>query len=229
MKRISLVLLLVIFITSGVFSQTGFRGRPITNNISMPTGYTLNQNEFLIGLGPIGFGITNNIQIGTNILLYLFQVYNGNIKISFIKTESMAFAAGFSIKYFNLDVFGAEENFIALSPYVVVSPRIGSKTLLHIGGQYVSFSSDANIDDAEIESTTDGTRLFLGLEQSISNKTKFLVEGGYDIDFEGFTIGGAVLFGWKSFRLKLGVTIYNPKDFETFTLPIIGLWWRFNA
>ena len=72
MKRALIVVLLLAFTTTA-FAEVGFEGRPITNNLWAPTGYTLNSGEFLVGLGPIGFGISDNIQVGTNILLFLFQ------------------------------------------------------------------------------------------------------------------------------------------------------------
>ena len=57
--------------------ETGFTGRPLINNIWGPTGYTLNRNEFVLGLGSIGFALNENVQIGTNVLLFMFQIYNG--------------------------------------------------------------------------------------------------------------------------------------------------------
>jgi hypothetical protein len=230
MKKLLIIGIVLIGMLSSAFAEVGFRGRPITNNLSMPTGYTLNQNEFVVGIGPIGFGITDNIQVGTNILLYLFQVYNGNIKVSFIKTKSMALAGGLSIYHFSWGVGTGDIGFTSLSPYLVISQRIGPNTLLHIGGQYSHFSANADIDDVKADATVAGTRFYAGVEHSLSRKTKFLAEGGYDIDFKGFMFGGAVLFGWEKFRLKLGLSYYAPEAADNgFTLPAIGLWWRFKA
>ena len=228
-KRWLLVMVCILFVTSFAAAQDGFRGRPITNNISMPTGYCLNKGEFLVGIGPIGFGVTDQVQVGTNILLWLFQDYNANVKISFIKTKTMAFAAGLRIDYLNLKVTGADQGFTFLSPYVVISPRIGSKTILHVAGKYSYITGNGEIEDAEVEQTASGTRIFGGLEHGFSNRTKFLAEVGYDFTFDGITIGGAVMFGWKNFRLKLGVQYYNPEGTSGFTLPAVGLWWRFQG
>ncbi len=46
--NITIGFLLLVF-TSSAFSQEGFEGRPITDNVWMPTGYTLNKGEFKIG------------------------------------------------------------------------------------------------------------------------------------------------------------------------------------
>ncbi len=99
---------------------------------------------------------------------------------------------------------------------------------MHLQAQYSYFSGESDIEDAEAKSTSAGTSVSAGLEYSFSQKTKFLAEGGYDVTFEGFRLGGGVLFGWEKFRLKLGVGYYNPEGVnEGFTLPVIGLWWRF--
>lgn len=228
MKKWLAATLILILSTSGAMAQTGFEGRPITNNLMMPTGYTLNRGEFMIGLGTVGFGVSDNVQVGTNLLLFLFQVYNVNVKVSLLKNDQSAFAIGLDVGSFNLSVFDEDEtSFTSISPFAVYTTNMGENTKLHIGGQYSSFSGDEDIEDAEVESSSSGTSVFVGIENSFSNKTKFLAEGGYDITFEGFRFGGGVLFGWEKFRLKLGVNYFKPKDSEGFTFPVIGLWWRF--
>jgi hypothetical protein len=238
MKKWIVISLIIIIVSTSAFAEVGFRGRPITNNLMMPTGYTMNQNEFMVGIGPVGFGISDNIQISTNVLLFLFQVYNANLKISLAKSRTFALAAGVEYNHFNWDLVVDSDNgdgegdigFTAISPYVSVSPKIGEKTTLHVAGIYSIFTGDADIEDVEITSTSSGTRIYAGLEHSISNRSKFLAETGYDVEFSGLLVGGGFLWGWSKFRLKLGVTYYKPKDAESgFTLPNIGLWWRFNA
>lgn len=229
-----LVVGLIVCFASTAFTQVGFEGRPITSNIWMPTGYTLNSGEFIVGIGPIGFGITDNIQLSTNILLYLFQVYNGNLKVSFIKTDNMAFAVGVGFYHFSWnfedDDGGGDFSPTAVTPHAVITFGIGPRSSVHLGGEYYLFTEDFDTEEVDIESSVSGSRVYAGIEHGMSNRTKFLLEGGYDLDFEGVMIGGAVLFGWNKFRLKLGVSYYNPKAADTgFTLPVIGLWWRFKG
>ena len=50
-------------------AQPGFADRPITNNAFAPTGYSLHRGEFTVGIGPVAFGVTENVQVGTNVLL----------------------------------------------------------------------------------------------------------------------------------------------------------------
>ncbi|MEE9169232.1 MAG: hypothetical protein V3U73_05665 [bacterium] len=229
-RKITIGFLLLVF-TSSAFSQEGFEGRPITDNVWMPTGYTLNKGEFKIGLGSIGFGISDNVQAGTNILLFLFQVSNVNLKISAIKTPTQALGVGIDFAHFDLDIFGEEvdASFTSISPFVAYSTQAGEKTMIHLAGRLSTFSGDAEIDDAKAEESSTGTSVFAGVEHSYSNRTKFLGEVGYDITFEGLRLGGAVLFGWTKFRLKMGVSYFNPDGPGDFTLPVIGLWWRFKG
>lgn len=229
MKKTLIICSVFIFLFGSVYAKDGFEGRPNTNNITMPTGYTVNKGEFLVGLGPVAFGISDKVQVGTNILLYLFQDYNANLKISFLKSDSKALAAGVKFHRFELDVFGAETGFTSFSPYAAFSTKLSRDTTLHLGGQYSYFSGEAEIDDAEASAISTGTSVYLGIQHSLSNRTKFLAETGYDITFNGLRVGGAVLFGWEKFRLKLGVNYFNPENTGGYIFPVIGLWWRFDG
>ncbi|MBN1448801.1 MAG: hypothetical protein JXA28_12800 [Bacteroidetes bacterium] len=233
MKSVSICVLTVLLVTSAAFAQEreGFAGRPITSNLFMPTGNTLNSGEFSIGIGPVEYGITDNVQIGTNLLLFIFQFYNADLKVSFIDTERQAFAAGLGFGYFDLDLFGAEGDvsFTSLSPYLAYTTSIGPKTRMHFSGNYSYFEGDADIEDAEATASTSGTSVAVGVEHSLSNKTKFVGDVGYDVTFEGLRFGGGVLWGWEVFRLKLGLQYFSPKGIGGLVLPYIGLWWRFDG
>jgi len=229
MKKAIIIALSMICFSICVFSENGFEDRAVITNIMNPTGYTLNKGEFLVGLGNIGFGITDKIQVGTNVLLYLLQDYNANLKISFIKTEKEAFAIGLKVHSFDLEVDEEESGFTSFSPYATFSTKVSQDTFLHIGGQYSYFSGPEEIEDAMAIATSRGTSAYLGIEHCYSHKTKFLAETGYDFTFEGIRLGGAVLWGWKNFRLKLGVNYFKPKDTDGFIFPVISLWWRFNG
>lgn len=229
MKKMIIFASLLVYLSFSAFGDKGFEGRPITSNITMSTGFTLNKGEFLVGLGPIGFGISDKVQVGTNILLFLLQDYNANLKISFIKTEEKAFALGFKVHSFDLDVDEEESGFTSFSPYAAFSTKVSKNTFLHLGGQYSTFSGPEEIEDAMAIATSRGTSAYLGIEHSYSHKTKFLAETGYDFTFKGFRIGGAVFWGWKYFRLKLGVNYFKPKWTSGFIFPVISLQWRFDG
>ncbi|MCP5104539.1 MAG: hypothetical protein GY950_14230 [bacterium] len=233
MKKIIIVALLfvccLVFTAAAAFAEEGFEGRSLTNNIMVPTGFTLNKGEFIVGLGHIGFGISDNVQVGTNILLMLLQDYNANLKISFLANDKHAFAAGLKVHKFDLDVSENETGFSSISPFAVYTTKVSKNTAVHLGGQYSHFSGDKEISEATAIATSAGSSVYMGVEHSFSNKTKFLAETGYDMTFKGFRVGGAVVFGWKTFRLKLGGNYFKPKDTNGFIFPTISLWWRFNG
>ena len=203
MKKMIIFASLLVYLSFSAFGDKGFEGRPITSNITMSTGFTLNKGEFLVGLGPIGFGISDKVQVGTNILLFLLQDYNANLKISFIKTEEKAFALGFKVHSFDLDVDEEESGFTSFSPYAAFSTKVSKNTFLHLGGQYSTFSGPEEIEDAMAIATSRGTSAYLGIEHSYSHKTKFLAETVYDFTFKVFLIGGEVFWVWKYIILKL--------------------------
>jgi hypothetical protein len=234
--RLVACVLTVLCLASGLAAadtESGFAGRPITNNLFAPTGYTLHKGEFAVGIGPIAFGITDNVQLSTNLLLWIPQVYNANLKVSFVEADDRAFAAGIGIYRFSWNVVDDEDDddddveFIAVGPYAAASLRLGESTMGHISGQYSYFQSDAEVDEAEAEASSSGTGVFGGIEYSMSNRTKFLADAGYDATFEAGRFGGGVLFGWKTFRLKLGLSYFTAGD--GFVWPNIGLWWRFRG
>ena len=236
-SAITLLLLALISSTSAdlteaqaaVLSSTGFSRRPITNNVWMPTGYTLNQREFNIGIGPVGYGVTPQVQLETNLLLYVVQVPNANLKVNIMRSSHSALSVGVFWANFMANYDGGRSPFTTLAPYLAFSTKVSQRTAVHIAAQLSHFSGDIDISDTEVESYSSGTSLFGGLEHTVSAKTKFLADIGYDATFKGARLGGAVLFGWETFRLKLGVSYFSPKNSPAFTLPVIGLWWRFRG
>lgn len=74
-------------------AEKGFEGRPPLHNVSMPTGFTLNEGEFVVGLGPLGFGFTGRFQASTNVLLFLFQDMNADFRCQVLRSEALNAAA----------------------------------------------------------------------------------------------------------------------------------------
>jgi opacity protein-like surface antigen len=229
MKKIVIGVLMCALIAASAAAESGFRGRSPLNNVSMPTGFTLNQGEFLIGLGPVGYGFSDRFQFSTNILLYMLQVYNGDLRYGLLKSDSLNVAAGVKFDYLNLAAAHNQTGFLSTSPYLALSSKVNDRLILHLSGQLSSFSSDVDLEDDPIWEHLRGTSLIAGLEYSVSHRSKILAEAGYDATFRGPRLAGAVLFGWETFRLKLGVTWIRLEGICDFAMPIIGLWWRFKG
>jgi hypothetical protein len=228
MKRSVYIMMGLLTITVPIYASSGFAGRPTTNNLFVPTGYTLHEREFELGIGPIAFGVTNGVQVHTNILLWALQLYNGGVKVALVEDDQRALAVGVNATKLELPLEGdgdAEGEFQTLSSYISFSTRLGPKTMGHIGGRLVHF--DRDLDDVEIDGSSTGSSVFGGVEYSMSNRTKFIADAGYDHTFKGARFGGGVLFGWSTFRLKLGVSYFAVGD--GFVWPNIGLRWRFSG
>jgi hypothetical protein len=221
----------LLLLVSAASAQPGFQDRPITENAFAPTGYTLHKQEFTIGIGPVHYGITENFQVGTNLLFWLVQVSNADAKIAFSKSDRGAFAVGLAAYRLSLDVSGDEESidFTELAPYGALSFRLSENNMAHLGAQYAWFNAkgDWDVKDAEASASASGTSVFAGLEHTMTQRTKFMADVGYDATFEGMRFSGGVMFAWERFHLKLGVSYFDAG--EGFTLPLVGLWWRFKA
>jgi hypothetical protein len=211
------------------FLARGFEGRPITTNIVLATGATLNRGEYLVGLGPISYGVSDHLQIGLNPVSFLFQVYNAQAKAALVKSRAFALAAGLDWQSFELNVAGAETDFTGLSPFLAVSTRLSSATTLHLYGQTFRFFGNADVKNAAWESDVVGTWAGGGFDLSLSRGTKFLAEGGYDFTFDVTRTAAAFLFGGRTIRLKLGLQYFRPGRDDGFTKVVLALWWRFGS
>jgi len=228
MKKI-LCCLIVLLSASALFADAGFQGRPITNNVVMPTGHTLNQGEMQLGIGPLAFGISDRVQIGTKVLTFILGVPNVNGRVNLLRKGETSLSAGLGFSIIPMDNT-RNRTFNTYYPFVAYSRPIGEATRLHLAVNLASFENESEIKDTETQAYYRGSSLDGGIEYSFSNRTKFLGEAGYDFTFEGIRFAGAVLWGWKTFRLKLGMDYYNPQGVKkAYLSPQIGLWWRFNT
>lgn len=227
-----LFLMSLAFVSSS-FAQVedGFENRNPTENIWMQNGYNLREGEFAIGIGPLAYGINDQVQLETNVLLFLLQTINAKIKVNVHKNGKTSIASGLEYSRFKLPFLEGDSKlaFNTYSPFIALSHKTTDKTTFHISGKFSYFSTDINIDEFEAQSSSSGTEIMGGLDYSVSNRTKALLESGYDITYEGMRLGGGFLFGWETFRLKLGVSYFAPKNTDSYTSAVIGLWWRFKG
>jgi hypothetical protein len=230
MIRFKVLICCLLTCSSLALSKTGFENRPILNNVHVPTGYTLNKGEFTVGIGPIAFGISDKVQIGTNALSFILGSPNVNGRVNVYQTNEHSVSVGLGVGQVSTQVFNNDASFTSWYPFVAYSRPLSETTNLHAGINLSIFTSDDDVGDAEPLESWRGTSMDVGVEYSYSNRTKFLGEGGYDFTFSGPRLSGAVLWGWKTFRLKLGVAFYDPEGVSNaFFSPIIGFWWRFGG
>lgn len=223
-------LLALSMVVCPAYAGNGFEGRPTTNNLFIPTGYTLHRGEFELGIGPMGFGISDNVQVYTNLILWAAQIYNAGLKFSFVDESGVAVAVGADIGKLELP-FEDDDNdgeFTQMRYFSAITAPLSNNLNGHMGFRYADFSSDdGDIEDTEISPFSDGSSMFGGVEYAFSNRTKFMADVGYDMTFDGLRFGGGILFGWDTFRLKLGVSYFDVED--GFVFPNIGFRWRFQG
>lgn len=69
------------------------------------TAATLDQGEFLAGVGPLAYGITNELQVDTTPILFLLNIGTAGIKYHFLEIEDMRFSAYLQgLKFFKSDL-----------------------------------------------------------------------------------------------------------------------------
>ncbi|MCP4156822.1 MAG: hypothetical protein GY757_54420 [bacterium] len=233
MKRMFVIIVCIMGISLFLAAETG---RDITNNVSAPTGYTLNKGEFEIGVTNVGYGISDRVQIGTNVLYYLSKTLNANIRLNLIKKKKSAFALGVAVQTYKLDMIsyvdGIVEDdfrFTAILPFAAFSTKISPDTKLHFVAEYSYFSGREDIDNAVPNANSYGTSATIGIEHSLSKAVKIMAETDYDFEFKGIRTGAAVLRSWKKFRLKLGAQYFKPEGHKGSFCPVIGFWWRFGG
>lgn len=230
MQKRDYLIILVVVLMAPLWAQTGFENRPITNNVNMPTASTLNKGEFQLGIGPLAFGISDKVQIGTNVLEFIFGSANANLRVNVLNTADNAVAVGIGVGQTETTLYGRDVSYVAWYPFVAYSRPLSPTTLFHASLNLSAFTGDEDVQNADPRAFWRGTSIDAGVEYSYSNKTMFLGEAGYDFTFDGPRLSGAVLWGWKTFRLKLGLAVYNPAgNANAFVSPLLGLWWRFGG
>ncbi|MCD4817498.1 MAG: hypothetical protein K8S23_02255 [Candidatus Cloacimonetes bacterium] len=229
-------------IINEVYKKKGFAERKILNVMSSPTAYTLKKNEFIIGVGSIYYGVLDNVQIGTNLLYFLIKDRNMNLKFNFYNSSKVSIGSAIYLDSFSSEVNKydddddgyyeeKDENFTSVAPSLAISFPINQKVSWHISGQYNAILSGNNEDFENVMAGvfSKGSRNAIGFEYSASNRTKIVTEAIYDYTLEGFRAGGAFVWGWNSFRLKLGLISFKYRNTESYYYPHINFWWRFNG
>ncbi len=217
-KLLSFVVGAVILFTGVSVGQASFENRPLTEGLSAPTAHTLNQGEFTVGLGPVNYGLTDNAQVGTNIfMMFLGPNFNGKFTVIEPTETNIGLAVGGG--YYKVD-FGDLGGITGIPLFTSATKILSPGTKFHVTGQYTDFSADVG---DEITGNLTGSSVTGGFETNMGDRANFLAEATYSMTYEELFAGAGLLFGWDTFRLKLGAQL-TPR-----TWPVIGLWWRFDV
>lgn len=221
MRRLVLVAVFL-FLLAGIAGAVIDEEHRLTSAHWMPTAYTLNKGEILIGIGPLAYGVADKLEVGTNMLLDILQILNISGKYNFVDGRNFALAGNVSFQHFSL----LDVNYNALGIGANVSIPINPKFKLHTGASYV-YIPDLDIEGEDFKGTSAiGSTIPLDFEYVMDAHNAILGGAAYDITFEGFRVGASYLHSWQKFNLQLGGGFGSFAGYTLF-MPTIGIWWRF--
>lgn len=158
--------------------------------LRQPTAYTLREGEWIIGLGPIFYGLTDKFQLGTNIIADIFTVFNisGKLNVSSLPESQTEMAVALDL--FTVGFLPSEITFGG-----VISRALHEKLTNHIGFE-LSLSRDGAIISGALES------IFFAVDYGLASDLKLLTE--LDLTPNRARIGAGVLLKAGDLRLKAG-------------------------
>jgi len=236
MKRTGVIVTMVIALAATGLDANFSPNKYVGGLLKMPTAYTTNQGEWQLGIGPVTFGVTDHIEIGTDLGHLLFGGFMAGAKINLMKeTHKVPFALGVSAGYLS-EVFGEAFERDSLNQFVSAGLTVSrwlanpdtttkSRVGLHLNGDY-----NYQLGSTDTSSTPFGLGAFnigLGFDVFITTHTRIIVEGLTNLEnFKPRALVG-VHWAWQNFNLKLGVG--GPGTAEIPIYPTLGLYWRFGG
>ncbi len=204
--------------------------------VQMPTAFTTNQGEWQLGFGPVTYGITDHIEIGTDLVNLLFGGFMVGAKVNLMKeTHKVPFALGINAGYRSV-LFGEELERDSVTHYLSTGltlsrwlARVDSTTKGRVGF-HLNCNYNFQVAGPDTSSTRfrrEGFNFGVGFDVFITTHTRIIVEGLTNL--ENFAPRGVVgvHWAWQNFNLKLGVGGPGTADIPVY--PQLGLYWRFGG
>jgi hypothetical protein len=175
------------------------------------TAYTLEFGELKLGLAGIQFGLAPGLQIGTQPVLDLVGIYNGNLKYNFLRAGPVDVAFTYQHLYLPLGDFHAT----FMGGGALSSVRLAEKWSIHVGGQYGYLDAagvptaapplfSPYVNKAEIEGMADQLGS-MGVDPKITGKGG-IASLASDVRFnrrDSLVLQGTA-FVWGSYEANLG-------------------------
>jgi len=163
---------------------------PEISGLSKPTAYTLREGEWIIGFGPIFYGLTDKFQLGTNIIADLLTIFNISGKLNMSSLPESQTEISMAIDVFTVGFLPTEITFGG-----VISRALHEKLTGHIGSE-LSLSRDRAIISGTLNS------IFFTADYDLASDLKLLTE--LDLTPNRARIGAGVLLKAGDLRLKAG-------------------------
>lgn len=245
MKKTLLVLLALVFASVCVFADFRQDEKPVIM-MHADTAYTLSQNEWAIDLiGPVTYGITDNLQVGTNFWVWFGQIPNVYAKWNLLTEDEALPALSLGGLFGMISGSGTEagqEYKVTMMLYNVsayVTKRLSEQ--FYVNGSYSynsvnitmegpgeSWTLSDILNDALGVSDSTGMHIAsLGGIYELSTAARLMIEGiGYFYQTNStFVISPGIEWAMgDTFRLKIAVTAWLGA--APFYVPYINLKWR---
>lgn len=243
MKKV-LISAIIVSLLLGDFTK----GKEVDNNLLTPSPYTLKASEWQIGIGPVWYGITDNLMVGTNLFSLLFLNINIGAKFNFLdENKGSPLGLGFFGNFYQFRLIDITWNIISggLSAGLkIMKPKGTSRkgeSNIYMAASFSQVSVSGDVSDTTITWTSPtGTSLSFGFDYFTSGNVRIAGDVLYtlpqkisNISVKGmFWFSGGLHIAWKNFNLKLGLGT-SPEllssDFPLKFLPVINLYWRFGG
>lgn len=158
--------------------------------LSKPTAYTLREGEWIIGVGPIFYGVTDKFQLGTHLIADILTIFNvsGKLNVSSLSESQTEIAV--AVDLFTVGFLPNEVSFSG-----VISRGLQERLTGHIGFE-LDLSRAGTIISGALES------IFFGLDYGLSADIKLL--GELTLTPHRAKVGAGVLLKAGGLRLKAG-------------------------
>jgi hypothetical protein len=184
----------------------------------LPSPFTLPGGRLMLGT-EIAYGVTDFLQVGSSLIHDVYQVYNADIKLSFLDFEEFAAALTLQYEWFNFHDFSSRNPDLSVSawmPGIVVGYAIGPQ-LAHFVGLRLNFASQTlNTDGLVVTGYATGAEAESDLSWNYNPKKKSLgnaLSGGVSYDITYKLLGFGVSHHWPGFHL--GFHYYpNASDYK---------------
>lgn len=190
----------------------------------LPSPYTLPAGRLVLGT-EMAFGVTDFLQVSTNLLRDFYKIVNVGGRLSVIDFPTFALAFTYSFEHYNLhDVHSSNPNTTITShqPGVVTSFGLLDDLALFVGGNLNMTNYVVNTSGLQTSGYVRGATIGSDLSWAYSHtKRKFgnVLSPGwtYDVTYKLYGIG--LSHHWPGFRLGVH---YYPNAKENKMLPLIS-------
>ncbi len=191
----------------------------------LPSPFTLPAGRLVYGT-ELAFGVTDFLQVGTNILRDFFKFYNANAKVSLIDYPNFAFAltGGWeSYNYKNISATNPSIQITSWMPGAVVSFALAPPLALFVGGNAVFSKTTLVTSGIETSGFIRGANFETDLSWSYNPQKKKRVgnvlSSGVSYDFTYKLYGLGISHHWPGFHFGVH---YYPQATKYPLQPIIA-------